>query len=251
MEQKYVVVNITKGGMDCKNGTNPAVKSASKKWGIKILFAFVIAAILIRPVTIGEDFSDGTFQGVTGSSFSVKEINAIAEIEEDPVLDIVLDDQEPVLPDPENSIAILESLDVPTDENANKGIKTYMSYKAITSPSSTQYAMQQDAWTDENGFRRYGDYYMVALGTFYAKSCGETFLITLDSGISFKVITGDIKADKDTDSLHQHRNGNIVEFIVDSNVIPRMCRVMGDMSYTNNFSGKIAAIDRIADIADT
>ena len=116
--------------------------------------------------------------------------------------------------------------------------------RAITCPSSKQYEMQQEAWTDELGLRRYGDYYMVALGTFYAQNCGETFRITLDSGFSFDVITGDIKDDKHTDEKHQHRNGVIVEFIVDSKAISKTCRVMGDMSHAG-FSGKIESIQRL------
>lgn len=154
---------------------------------------------------------------------------------------------EPVLPDeaePVLSGVLGESLDVPPDEKANNGFKSYMDYRTITSPSSKQYEMQQEAWTDELGLRRYGDYYMVALGTFYAQGCGETFRITLDSGFSFDVITGDIKDDKHTDEKHQHRNGVIVEFIVDSKAISSTCRVMGDMSHAG-FSGRIESIQRL------
>lgn len=153
------------------------------------------------------------------------------------------DEAEPVLPE-----ELGESLNVPTDEKANNGFKSYMDYRTITCPSSQQYAMQQEAWTDELGLRRYGDYYMVALGTFYAKGCGETFRITLDSGFAFDVITGDIKDDKHTDEKHQHRNGVIVEFIVDSKAISKKCRVMGDMSHAG-FSGRIESIQRLEPIA--
>lgn len=154
---------------------------------------------------------------------------------------------EPVLPDEAEPVLpgeLGESLDVPTDKKANNGFKSYMDYRAITCPSSKQYEMQQEAWTDELGLRRYGDYYMVALGTFYAQNCGETFRITLDSGFSFDVITGDIKDDKHTDEKHQHRNGVIVEFIVDSKAISKTCRVMGDMSHAG-FAGKIESIQRL------
>lgn len=152
---------------------------------------------------------------------------------------VLPDEAELVLPE-----VLGESLDVPTDEKANNGFKSYMDYRMITSPTSKQYEMQQEAWTDELGLRRYGDYYMVALGTFYAQGCGETFRITLDSGFAFDVITGDIKDDKHTDVKHQHRNGVIVEFLVDLKVISKTCRVMGDMSHAG-FSGRIESIQRL------
>ena len=131
--------------------------------------------------------------------------------------------------------------DVPA---ASTGFKSFMDYRAITSPSSDQYAMQQSAWTDELGFRRYGDYYMVAMGNYYADyHCGNTFRITLTNGNSFDVIIGDVKADCDTDTLKQQMNGNVIEFIVDSDVIPDMVWTMGDMSYASDaFMGNIVSI---------
>ncbi len=128
----------------------------------------------------------------------------------------------------------------------NSAQKTYMSYKAITNQSSKQWKLQQEAITDEYGFRRYEGCYMVALGTYYTgQECGKKFKITLDTGVSFNVITGDVKSDKHTDELHQHRNGNIVEFIVDTNNIPSKCKTTGDMSYANDnmFQGKISKIE--------
>lgn len=130
--------------------------------------------------------------------------------------------------------------DVP---KADTGFKAYMSYKAITAKSSKQWELQQDSWTDENGFRRLDNFYMVAMGTYYSKECGAKFHITMESGYEFDVIMGDVKSDEHTDILHQHRNGNVMEFIVDTNKISNTCRVMGDMSYASEmFSGKIAEI---------
>lgn len=147
--------------------------------------------------------------------------------------------QSSAMPEPE-----IITLDVPTEIKTSQ--KTYMDYRTITSASSKQYRLQQGAWTDEYGFRRYGEYYMVALGTFYTgDSCGKVFRITLDTGASFVAITGDIKANAHTDAMNQHRNGNVVEFIIDKNAIPDMCRKMGDMSYANDsmFAGNIQSIE--------
>lgn len=211
------------------------------------LTMLLLALFLVRPTLI----ADGTITqeadaAGTDTGFHVSSVEDLErayelegiELKDEPVpLSSIPDVNSP---EPE----ILETLDVPTDNDSNNGFKSYMDYKMLTSKTSDQYAMQQDAWTDENGLRRYGDYYMVALGTYYAKSCGETFLITLDSGISFEAITGDIKDDKDTDSLHQHRNGCIVEFIVETKALSKTCRVMGDISHAG-FPGQIESIQRI------
>lgn len=140
---------------------------------------------------------------------------------------------------PDDLISTADEYDIPAEATS---FKAWMSYRAITNKASDQWALQQDAWTDADGFRRYGDegYYMVALGTYYASRCGKTFDITFEGGETIRCIVGDIKADIHTDPLHQHRNGNVVEFIVDGGVISKLCKRMGDMSYAKgaNLVGK-------------
>lgn len=144
-----------------------------------------------------------------------------------------------------------EFLEVPNEDTS---FKSYMSYKAITNKKSLQYKMQQEAWTDENGLRRYGDAYMVAMGTFYANSCGEYFEITLESGESFTVVTGDIKSDSHTDDRNMYspvyidgemKYANILEFIVDTSVMSRSVRRSGNIGTIDRFGGQIKTIERI------
>ena len=52
--------------------------------------------------------------------------------------------------------------DIPEEES---GVKRWMDYRAITDPTTRQWAIQQEAYTDEYGFRRYGGAYCVAVGT--------------------------------------------------------------------------------------
>lgn len=122
-----------------------------------------------------------------------------------------------------------------------------MDYRTITNKSSVQYAMQLEALTDENGFRKYDDRFMVAVGTAYASECGIKINITLEDGTVINCITGDIKADIHTDPTNTHipHNGNIVEFIVDTKTISDICRKMGDMSYAGIHGGivKLEIID--------
>lgn len=133
--------------------------------------------------------------------------------------------------------------EVPAAEN---GTKRYMDYRTIKSRSSMQWKLQQSAWTDEYGFRRSGDKYMVAMGTYYSAQCGKTFHITLDNGFEFMALVSDVKQNAHTDAKHQHRNGNVLEFIVDTNKMPRAAKRMGDVSYS--FSSMKSTIKSIVEI---
>lgn len=144
-----------------------------------------------------------------------------------------------------------EFLEVPNEDTS---FKSYMSYKSITNKDSVQYKMQQEAWTDEYGLRRYGDAYMVAMGTFYAQSCGEYFNVTLESGESFLVVTGDIKSNKHTDDRNMYspvyidgrmEYANIIEFIVDTAAMSRSVRRSGNIGTIDCFSGQIKSIERV------
>lgn len=124
--------------------------------------------------------------------------------------------------------------------------KTYMDYRTITNETSTQWYMQQAAWTAPNGIRCYGDRYMVAMGTYYSSQCGDKFDITLDTGQIIYVIIGDVKADCDTDvtNMYVEKNGNVVEFIVDVDVLDETTLQMGDLSYSG-FEGGIVDIVKV------
>lgn len=145
-----------------------------------------------------------------------------------------------------------ETLDIPT---CNTEFKTYMDYRCITDKTSAQYELQQFAWTDEDGFRRIGDDYIVAMGTYYAENVGDRFKITLDTDNEITVIIGDIKQDIHTDYFNQYTpiydengiffSGNVLEFIVDTDVLPKVPRRLGTVSYFNYLKGNIKSIERI------
>lgn len=144
-----------------------------------------------------------------------------------------------------------EKLDLDTS------FKTYMDYRTITDTSSAQYNLQQHAWTDENGLRRIGDTYMVALGTYYTENCGEQFHVILDSGSEFDVTVGDIKDDRHTDVNNQYSpvydndgnfiSANIIEFIVDTDLMPSCVRRSGTVGTLNDFEGNVISIERLYD----
>ncbi len=130
----------------------------------------------------------------------------------------------------------------------NTSMKTYMHYKTITNKSSEQYKLQNrdDVWTDEEGFRRLGDKFIVAVGTYYSKEVGQELIIELDNGTTFDAIVGDIKDDKHTDSTNrQHKvDKSVIEFIVDLKKLDNTIKKMGDCSYSNmnDFKGNISNI---------
>lgn len=146
----------------------------------------------------------------------------------------------------------IETLDIPT---CNTEFKTYMDYRCITDKTSDQYELQQFAWTDEDGFRRIGDDYIVAMGTYYAENVGDRFKITLDTDNEITVIIGDIKQDIHTDYFNQYTpiydendiffSGNVLEFIVDTDVLPKVPRRLGTVSYFDYLKGNIKSIERI------
>lgn len=142
------------------------------------------------------------------------------------------------------NVKAIASKEVP---NIDTSFKTYMDYRAIKNKSSTQYILQQSSgtMTNDEGFRMHNGEYMVAVGTYYAKSAGTRIRVTLSTGKQFDAIVGDIKADIHTDSKNQHRNGNVVEFIVDTKQLPQVARRGGDVSLAPlaNLQGRVTAIE--------
>jgi hypothetical protein len=136
---------------------------------------------------------------------------------------------------------VYNELELP--EEADGKFKTYMDYRKITDKTSKQWKLQEQAWTEERGFRKIGEHFLVAVGTFYADEVGKELLIEFEDGQKIKAIVGDIKQDKHTDSTNRYVpvNGNIVEFIVDVEKLdPEVIR-RGDVSLLG-LNGKITSI---------
>lgn len=142
-------------------------------------------------------------------------------------------------------VSIVEPMEVP---DVASSFKAWMDYRTITDKASVQYEMQQEATTDDNGMRVYNDMYMIALGTYYATSCGEVFYITFDTDETIKCVVGDIKNDAHTDESNRYIeiNGNVAEFIVDRKKISDKVKTTGDISNADDkFKGEIVKIEKI------
>ena len=138
---------------------------------------------------------------------------------------------------------VYESLEIPQGDCSSF---LYMDYRAITDTSSKQWELQQMAWTDSDGFRRIGDDYCVALGTFYGQ-VGDRFRITTDRGNVYTVQMADAKGYDSNGWYHVAGNGkiNLVEFIVATEYLPSEVTLYGDCGVLENIGGNVVKIERL------
>ena len=123
--------------------------------------------------------------------------------------------------------------------------KSYMDYRALTDTSSTQYEMQQRAYTDDNGLRKIDEHFCVAMGTYYGE-LGDILRIETDEGATWTVILSDIKSDVHTDSTHRYTTANhcMMEFIVDTDAMNYEIKQSGTVNALG-FQGKICKVTKI------
>ena len=158
-------------------------------------------------------------------------------------------------PTAENSITKI-NYKVPTDIDTD--FYGYMDYNCITDDTTVQWDMQQNAWTDWQGLRRYNNDYMVAMGSYYSDyEVGSRFEITLDNDTVFTVILGDLKKDIHTNKTHMYTpvyddwqlvKANVIEFIVDENQLSSDVKKLGTISGYDSFDGNIKSIKKLIEI---
>lgn len=124
--------------------------------------------------------------------------------------------------------------------------KSYTDYKCLLR-SSAQWKLQEKAYTDENGLRKIGDAYLVALGSYYGTTLGTKYKVTLSNGNVFNIILCDCKQDRHTDSKNQACliNGSLLEFYVDSSKLPKSAKLSGSIGSISFFSGDVVSIVQI------
>lgn len=162
--------------------------------------------------------------------------------------DVITDDSSYV-DNSEIETELYESLELPQGDCS---AFLYMDYRAITDTASKQWELQQFAWTDSDGFRRIGDDYCVALGTYYGE-IGDRFIVTTDKGNSYSVIMSDAKGydavsyDGYKSWYHVCGDGrlNVVEFICDTDCLDSFAWTMGDCGVLDNIGGNVVSIERI------
>lgn len=131
---------------------------------------------------------------------------------------------------PSKTALIYKVMELPIETNGAK--KTLLRHNKIKRKTSDQYKLQQHAWTDDEGFRRYEEFYMIALGTYYVDYIGQRFDILFEDGSLIKAVIGDVKWDDGTDEKRQYHlcDMSIVEFIIDESVFDPILFKEGDCS---------------------
>lgn len=156
-----------------------------------------------------------------------------------------------------NEVESITKIDYDIPTIADTDFYGYMDYRKITDKTTLQYEMQQSAWTDWQGLRRYNNDYMVAMGSYYSDyEVGSRFEITLENDTVFTVILGDLKDDIHTDNKNMYTpvrdkkgnliKANVIEFIVDENQLSDYVRIdLGTISGYEEFNGNIVSIKKL------
>lgn len=131
-------------------------------------------------------------------------------------------------------------------------IKTFTDYRYYGLWYTPHYRLQQVAYTDTNGLRRFNEDYIVAMGAFYSTGIGDRFKVSLDSGSEFTVILGDGKHPADCDPTNMYAPcinydgencANILEFIIDDDVLPTDIYNYGSIEKISGFAGNIVKME--------
>lgn len=134
----------------------------------------------------------------------------------------------------------------------NTNVKLFTDYRAYNLWWTPHYRLQQSARTDERGLRRFGDDYIVALGSYYSTNIGDRFRVTLDNGNCFTVIFGDGKCDVDCDSQCMYTPctdysgeaaANVLEFIIDRDILDASVYAYGSIEILDGFEGNIVEME--------
>ena len=154
-----------------------------------------------------------------------------------------------------NEVESITKIDYDIPTIADTDFYGYMDYRKITDKTTPQYEMQQSAWTDWQGLRRYNNDYMVAMGSYYSDyEVGSRFEITLENDTVFTVILGDLKDDIHTDNKNMYTpvydnwqlvKANVIEFIVDENQLSYDVKQLGTISGYEEFNGNIVSIKKL------
>ena len=103
--------------------------------------------------------------------------------------------------------------------------KAFERVDKITLKTSKQYALKQLYWVDSEGFCRFNNMYVVAMGSKWGQRIGQIFTIEMESR-TIRAILGDVKRDSDVIDGICKTNGSIIEFIVSNMDGDRLQEIM-------------------------
>lgn len=123
--------------------------------------------------------------------------------------------------------------------------KSYMGYKCITSVTSPQYILQQDAYDGDYGIRMIDNRYCVAIGSRFDCNIGQYFDIILSNGTEIKCIKADEKADRDTDETNTYTvksNYCCTEFVVNTSLLIQKVKRCGSLGVIDGWDSEVCGI---------
>jgi hypothetical protein len=190
----------------------------------RVLFIALLIAIIIRIVIVQTGIA-ATIPPVTDTTVQ-EEIAEEYQEPEEPEKEV---EEEQEIKEPEEVINYT-TYDIPE----NRGFKSYMDYRTITSTGSKQFQLQNlYANTGDYGIRMVNDRFCIAVGTHFDAQIGQYLDLILENGSVIPCVLADVKADIHTESnnivtLH---NGCVSEFVVYTPSLHNMAKRMGDVSY--------------------
>ena len=224
-----------------------------------LVFPFLILTIVVFVFVcsggLREDSPAGTETTIITESITTTKETTTQEITTESTTEVITTKEptkEPTTETPTTSERAIEKVtekisEKPSYSSSFGTFKSYTDYRCL-SRSSAQWKLQEQAYTDENGLRKIGDAYLVAMGSYYGTTLGTKYKVTLSSGNSFTVMLCDFKDNRHTDANNQVclSNGSVIEFYVDSDAMPSIIRQMGSVGALSQFSGSIVSIEKTA-----
>lgn len=189
----------------------------------KAIIIYIVALILSLCFICGVALAQ---EPVEKQSETIEDDNVETQKEE--IVNEIIEVDEEIVTD--NFEQFYQEYQVPS----NRGFKSYMSYKAITSKSSSQYELQNlYVYTGEFGIRQVDGRFCVAIGTFSNAKVGTYIDLILENETVIPCIVADFKDETHTDSTNMLtlHNGCVSEFLVDEESLYSTVKQMGDVSY--------------------
>ena len=222
----------------------------------RIVYIIISTALLVYCSMYALDQKEAVIQSYTTSEEIVDISNSSQNTVQEEI--VIEESEEPAVTSSSTTTSSETLKESTVQEYATPNIsgkfKSYTNYKLLNhnSPQWQKIQCNENAYTDKNGLRKVDEYYCVAMGSYYSQTLGDVFEIETEGG-SFKIIICDFKSDKHTDTNNQYTlsNGCMVEFYVDTQLLNKTAKQMGDISYADkNFKGEIIAVNKLGNYFD-
>lgn len=143
----------------------------------------------------------------------------------------------------------IETLDYGVCPNPDSSTKSYMDGSKIQNRASRQWKLIQTMNVNEQGFYSTDDGFIgVALGSYYG-AIGTKYLVTLENGMTYKVIKTDEKSDVHVyDGCYHRVDGSVMEMVIDEETAGKYWGMTNGYVLGGNFNNAEEFKGQILDI---